>query len=139
MDDILKRFWQDLVGRSSGPMHLRLIMQPAMAAFFAIRAGLADARQGRPAFFWSAITNPAERRELLQSGWKDVGKVFMFAVVLDSIYQLIVHRGVYLGEVVVVATTLAIVPYVLLRGAVNRIARRFVGEPKPGAERDRAA
>ena len=110
-----------------------------MATFLAIRAGLADARQGRPAFFWAAITNPALRRELLRSGWKDVGKVFMLAAALDLIYQLIVHRGVYLGETIVVAATLAIVPYVLLRGPVNRIARRFAGEREVDAKRDRAA
>jgi hypothetical protein len=139
MEDILRRFWHDLIGRSTGPLHFRLILQPAMATLLAIRAGLADARQGRPAFFWAAITNPAHRRELLRNGWKDVGKVFMLAAVLDLIYQLIVHRGVYLGEVIVVAATLAIGPYILLRGPVNRIARKFAGEREVDSESDRAA
>jgi hypothetical protein len=53
-----------------------------------------------------------------------VGKVFILAVVLDSIYQLIVHRGVYVLELLITATVLAIIPYVLVRGPVNRIARR---------------
>jgi hypothetical protein len=139
MDDNLMRFWHNLISRSTGPLHFRLILQPAMATLLAIRAGLADARKGRPAFLWAAITNPAERRELLRNGWKDVGKVFMLAAVLDLIYQLIVHRGVYLGEVIFVAATLAIVPYVLLRGPINRIARRVGGEREVDSERDRAA
>jgi hypothetical protein len=42
--------------------------------------------------------HPGHRPELLRQGWKDVGKVFILAVVLDSIYQLIVHRGVYVLE-----------------------------------------
>lgn len=140
MDEILRRVWENLIGRSSGPMHFRLILQPAVATFLAIRAGLADAREGRPAFLWAAITNPAYRRELLRDGWKDAGKVFSLAAVLDAIYQLIVHRGVYLGELLIVATVLAIVPYVLVRGPVNRMRKRLAPEKKElGSERNRAA
>src|SRR5215471_2463690 len=122
MDDIFRRFWENLIGRSSGPMHLRLVIQPAVAGVLAIRAGLKDAREGRPAFLWSAITNPAYRPELVRQGSRDVGKVFVLAVVLDAVYQLIVQRGVFLLELVVVATLLAIVPYVLIRGPVSRLA-----------------
>ena len=122
MDDILKRFWENLVGRSSGPMHLRLVIQPAVAGVLAIRAGLKDAREGRPAFLWTAVTNPAYRPELLRQGARDVGKVFVIAVVLDAAYQLIVQRGVFLLELLVVAILLAIVPYVLIRGPVSRLA-----------------
>jgi len=61
---------------------------------------------------------------MLKDGWQDVGKVFILAVVLDVIYQWIVQRFVYPGEVIIVAFVLAIVPYLLLRGLVNRIARR---------------
>jgi hypothetical protein len=124
MDEILKRVWDNLIGRSSGPMNFRLIIQPTVAGIIAIRAGLKDAREGRPAFFWVALSNPGCRPELLHDGWKDVGKVFILAMVLDSIYQLIVHRGVYVLELLIIATMLAIVPYVLIRGPVNRIARR---------------
>jgi hypothetical protein len=73
------------------------------------------------------LRNPAHRRELLRQGWKDVGKVFLLAAILDVIYQLIVHRGVYLLELLLTAVTLAIVPYVLLRGPVSRIARLVFG------------
>ena len=41
---------------------------------------------------------------------KDVGKVFILAAVLDSIYQLIVHRGVYVLELLITARVLAIIP-----------------------------
>ena len=73
-------------------------------------------RQDRPPFLSTLFRNPAHRRELLRQGWKDVGKVFLLAAILDVIYQLIVHRGVYLLELLLTAMTLAIVPYVLLRG-----------------------
>ena len=59
----------------------------------------------------------------MKQGWKDVGTVFLIATILDAVYQLIVHRGVYILEVLITAVSLAIVPYVLLRGPVNRIAR----------------
>jgi hypothetical protein len=104
-------------------MSIRLVVQPIVAGLLAIRSGLKDAREGRPAFLWAAVTNPDYRPELLRQGWKDVGKVFVLAIVLDAIYQLIVHRGVYVGELLIVATTLAIVPYCLIRGPVTRIGR----------------
>src|SRR5215831_11383186 len=76
-----------------------------------------------PPFLSTLLRNPAHRRELLRQGWKDVGKVFLLAAILDVIYQLIVHREVYLLELLLTAVTLAVVPYVLLRGPVSRIAR----------------
>ena len=45
MDDLLARVWENLVGRVGGPMTFRLILQPTMAVFLAIRAGLKDARE----------------------------------------------------------------------------------------------
>lgn len=120
-------------------MNFRLIIQPTVAIVLAIRAGLADARQGRPAFLWSAITNPAYRPELLRQCWKDVGKVFVLAVVLDLIYQLVTQRGVYLGELLIVAFLLAIVPYVLVRGPVTRIRKNLAHPKIVRSKGDRAA
>jgi hypothetical protein len=137
--EILERFWENIIGRSTGPMKFRLLVQPTVAIILAIRAGLADARQGRPAFLWTAITDRAYRPELLRQGWKDVRTVFVLAVVLDSIYQLVVHRGVYLGEVLIVAFVLAIIPYVLVRGPVTRIRRRLVHDHAVRDQGDRAA
>ena len=123
MEEILKRVWENLIGRTSGPLNFRLIIQPTVALVIAIRSGLRDAREGRPAFFWAAVFNKNDRPELLRGGWKDIGKVFMIAIILDSIYQLIVHRGVYVLELFITATVLAVVPYLLVRGPVNRITR----------------
>ncbi len=39
----------------------------------------------------------------------------------------IVLRFFYLGEAIIVAIVLAIVPYVILRGIVRRIARKWLG------------
>jgi len=116
--------WEDLAGRVGGPMKLRFILQPTMAAIFAIRAGLKDARDGKAAYFWAIITSPAHRSDLLHEGWKAVSKVFVMAVIIDAIYQYVAFRWFYPGEALVVAFTLAFIPYLLIRGPVNRIAQR---------------
>lgn len=121
------RAWEMLLGRADGPLTLRLIFQPTVAAIFAIRAGLKDAREGRTPYLWSVFANPAHRRDLLREGWKDIGTVFLIAVVLDVIYALIVHRWIYPVQALLVGTVLAIVPYLLIRGPVTRIARRLRG------------
>lgn len=123
MEEILTRIWGNLIGRVHGPLTFRLILQPAMAVFLAIRAGLKDAREGRPIYFWALFTHPAQRRQLLQDGWKSVGRVFILAIVIDAVYQFIVLRWFYPAEALVVAFVLAIVPYLLVRGPVSRIAR----------------
>ena len=52
-----------------------------------------------------------------------MGKIFILAVVLDVLYQLMVFRWVYPLELLSVALALAVVPYAALRGPVNRLAR----------------
>ncbi len=47
MDELTAR-WADLVGRIHGPLSFRLILQPAVAIFLAIQAGMHDAKEGRP-------------------------------------------------------------------------------------------
>jgi hypothetical protein len=102
-----------------------------MAAFFAIRAGLKDARTGRPAYFWTILTRPDERRALLHDGWKDVMKVFLLALVLDLVYQVIVFRWLYPLEMLIVAVLLACFPYLLIRGPANRIAAALRRHRRP--------
>ena len=129
MDDTWARIADDLVARVGGPMTFRLVLQPIMAAIFAIRSGLADARSGRPPYFRSLLSDRAERAAMIEDGWRHVGKVFVLAVVLDIVYQMIVSRFVYPGEAIIVGFVLAIVPYVILRGLVTRLARSKRGLP----------
>ena len=121
--DALKRAVDELLGRASGPMHLRLIMQPLMATFFAIRAGLRDGRAGEPPFLWAYITHPDARHRLMKSAWKDIGKVFVIAILLDTVYQIIALHQFRIVQTLLVAFVLAILPYVLVRGPVSRLAR----------------
>ena len=131
MEEMWIRFLDDMAGRITGPMKFRLLLQPVMASIFAVVAGLKDARTGQPPYFWALFTDKAHRREMLRDGWKSVGKVFVLALVLDVVYQVIVLRFVYPGEVMVVAVLLAIVPYLLVRGLVTRLARGPAGQPRP--------
>jgi hypothetical protein len=102
----------------------RLFLQPAMAMFFAFRDGVADAREGRPPHFWRMVTGPPEaRRRRARETVRAVLKVFIMAVVVDCVYQWIVFKWIYPFEAMVTAVILAIVPYVALRGVVNRVAR----------------
>src|SRR5271169_2768808 len=121
MQDLANRFFENLVDRVHGPMKFRLVLQPLMAAFFAFRDGRKDALAGRGAYFWQLFTDSGHRKELVANGWKSVGRVFILAVVLDAVYQLWQLHWFYPGEAVTVALILAIIPYLLLRGPVNRL------------------
>lgn len=124
MEEMWMRFVENLADRVSGPMKFRLLLQPLMAVIFAVMSGLKDAKAGKPPYFWALLTDPAHRREMIRDGWKSVGKVFVLALILDVVYQVIVQHFVYPGEAIVVALVLAIVPYLIVRGLVTRLARR---------------
>ncbi|MFO0828969.1 MAG: hypothetical protein U0572_12580 [Phycisphaerales bacterium] len=149
LDEFLTQVGDMLIGREHGPLHLRLVLQPLVAVTLAIHSGLRDAREGRPPyFFWGLVTEKSRRAELIRLAWKDVGKVFCVAIVLDVIYELIVWRAAYPTQAMIVAFVLAILPYLALRGPVTRIARRWFGvrpqaatepastSPQGGAARD---
>jgi hypothetical protein len=123
MDELLARIWEHLMGRVSGPMSFRLVLQPTVAVILAVRAGLQDARTGSAAYGWAVLTDSVHRQALLREGWKAIAKVFLLAIVLDVVYQIVALRWIYPGEAVLVAFLLACVPYLLLRGIVNRLMR----------------
>lgn len=131
MDEFLTRIWENLGGRVGGAMPFRLLLQPAVASFMAVRAGLADLKAGRRPYNWALVTDRTHRRALLLEGWKSIAKVFVMAVVVDFIYQMRVLRWFYPLEALIVAFLLACVPYLLIRGPLNRLihwaaARRMV-------------
>jgi hypothetical protein len=76
----------ELLGRSSGPFHARLFVQPIVAVVLAIRAGLRDAHSANPAFLWGIVTgSTADRRQLIRSAWQDLGKMFVVGVAIDLV------------------------------------------------------
>jgi hypothetical protein len=125
MEDMVMRIIANMIDRVDGPLQFRVFLQPVMAIIFAVISGVNDAKFGKPPYFWSLISSPEHRREMLKDGWKSVGKVFLLAMVLDVVYQYIQLDFVYAGEVVIVAFILAIIPYLIVRGLVTRVIRLF--------------
>jgi hypothetical protein len=123
LDQLLARFWSEIGARPHGPMAFRFFVQPAVATFFACRDGIRAARKGNPAYLWALLVWKGHRRELLREGWRSVGRVFMAAVVIDLLYEAFVLRGVRPLQAVFVGALLGVLPYVVLRGLVSRVAR----------------
>lgn len=121
--EILSRGVEQLFGRASGPLHLRLFIMPTVVTILAIRAGLKDVREGQPSFLWGIITNPTQRRRRLVAAWNDITRIFIIAIVLDTAYQLMVLRALYVVQALIVAVACAIVPYVLFRSSTTLLAR----------------
>jgi hypothetical protein len=125
MEEYLRQVWHMIAGRQHGPFAFRLVLQPLASALIACRAGWRDARAGRPAFGWAVLTNPVDRHELLWQGWKELTRVFAIAVIVDLVYEVIVFHRIYPGQSLIVAAILALLPYPLFRGVVNRVVRRL--------------
>ena len=121
--DMIARGWDDFLARPTSSLNFRFILQPTMAGLLALRAGIQDAREGKQGYFWAILSNPERRVQLLHEGWRGVRTLFLVAIVLDCFYQLIMVRFIYPLELLFTAVLLAFVPYVLLRGPFNRVAR----------------
>lgn len=122
-------FINGLMARIEGPMSFRFVLQPLIALFFAFRDGRRDAREQRPPYFWALFTEPEHRREMLESGWHSIGKVFIVAIVLDLVFQYLVFSSFRLIGALLAGIILALIPYLLLRGPVNRIMRAKAKRP----------
>ncbi len=120
---VFGRVWHDMTGGLHAPLGFRVVVQPIVAAFFAVRAGQRDALEGKPLFFWAVLGDPVHRRERLREAWKHVGKVFLAAVIIDIVYQVVVERWIYPSEALMVGLILAVLPYLIFRGIVNRMLR----------------
>ena len=126
MDELLTRFWSDVVGRFHGPFSFRFVLQPLMALVFAARDGIVDARQERAPYFWTIFTRPRERWELLREGGKAVARVIALGVLMDVVYQVLIFHRIYAPQLIVIVLALAFLPYVVFRGPINRIARAWM-------------
>ena len=127
--ETLDRVWANLLARPSGPMTFRFVLQPAMAAIAALRDGINDARLGRRPYLWAILTGvrgPEGRSGRLWEGILSTARVLILGVIMDVIYQWIVLKTFYPAESAIIAILLAFVPYLLLRGPFERVARHRV-------------
>ena len=124
MDDVWMRFIDNMWDRVSGPMKFRFILQPVMACVFAVIDGMKDAKAGKPPYFYALFTDPVHRSDMIADGWKSIGKVFILALILDLGFQIFFQGAVFPGETLIVGFALALLPYLILRGPINRVVRK---------------
>lgn len=126
MEDLVNNFLNNVGIRHEGPMSFRLIIQPAISLVYAIIAGIKDAKAGNHHFLEGFVLGKVERKTALKEIWKDVGKVFILAAVLEIIFEIIQFKTVHPLEVLKVSFFLAILPYLIFRGPVDRIVSLFI-------------
>jgi hypothetical protein len=127
----LDRLLRDLLARPGGPLTFRFILQPAMAAVAAFRDGVEDARLGRMPYLLLILRGVEPRGRRLWEGVVSTARILMLGIVIDAVYQWLVLKTFYPGQAAVVAILLAFVPYLLLRGPMQRIARYWVARRPP--------
>lgn len=115
----------ELVGRLDGPLHFRFLLQPLVAAIIGYRDGVRDAKAGTPPFFALLTQVGREQRKVMfHDAWSSIGKVFILAFVLDCTFQYLAYKSIGILAAAVIAASLAIIPYLLFRGLVNRMISR---------------
>jgi hypothetical protein len=125
--EVFMRIWQNLLDRPGGPFVFRFILQPIMATMAALRDGIHDARTGRAPFLWTVLTDPARRRGRLDEALVATSRIVLLGLAIDTVYQYIEFETFHPAEALIIALLLAFVPYLVLRGLVTRVARRWVG------------
>ena len=122
------RLWRDMLDRPDGPMTFRFILQPAMAALAAFRDGVKDARLGRTPYVLAllrGVRSTEGRSGRLWEGIVATARILILGVIMDMIYQWLEFKTFYPGQAATIAILLAFVPYLLLRGPFERIARHW--------------
>jgi hypothetical protein len=118
-----KQFLIDLPKRLNGPGRFRFVLQPAVAIFLGIRAGIADGRAGRPPYIFTLLSDGKRRRELLREGFAQVATLVAMAILLDAVSQWLILRAVYPGPALLVGPVLIAFPYSASRALANRYVR----------------
>lgn len=128
--EINQRMWRDFFDRPGGPMSFRFYLQPIMAIIAAVHDGINDARTGRTPYMQKLISRSGHLSETLGEALHATARIVLLALGMDAIYQLTVLDTFYPGEMVMVALLLAVVPYVLTRGPIALIVRRWFASSK---------
>jgi hypothetical protein len=114
----------DGIGRSlmGGKFQLRLVLQPTAAVLLGIRFGLVDAKQNKEPYLLGVFHAARhDRWPALKQGLRDAIVPLCLAFVLDSIVQRLLLGRVRPLAALMVGALLAFLPFVLARGAANRI------------------
>jgi hypothetical protein len=130
LHEIFIRFWSDLMSRPEGPYGFRFALQPVMAIIMATLDGIKDARTGRSPYFRTIIFNPEKRTGRLLEGLRSTTRILLLGLAMELLYQFKVLHTFYINEAIVVIFVLAFLPYLLLRGPIERIARHWIESKK---------
>jgi len=126
-----RAFLEDLPKRLTGPGRFRFVLQPAVAIFLGIRAGIADGRAGRPPYIFGVVFHAQHRLQLVKEGLKQLSTLIAVAILLDAISQFLILHAIYPGAALVVGPVLISIPYALSRAVSNRWVRRKAVSDKP--------
>lgn len=106
--DFVFRTASQLAGRVGGPFTFRFALQPITAIVLGVRAGRRDAASPKP------------RGDYWRDVWRDIGRLCVFALVVDALYQVLMFSWFYPGQAVAMAEVLAVVPYLITRSLARR-------------------
>lgn len=130
--DIIIENWnrgiEQLFGRTDGFLVFRLFIMPVVSSIIGIRAAVRDFQEKGPALFYNFFAGHADKKRILSSGWKDVGRIIIVALVLDAVYQIITFRAFYIFQAMMIAFLCAFLPYIFFRHLTNRLARMFTNK-----------
>jgi hypothetical protein len=133
--DVVARIWQNVVERPGGPMTFRFFLQPVMAGIAAYLDGVRDARAGRPPFLNALLVDRAGRADRVGEAVIATSRIILLGLVMDLVYQYLEFDAFKPGEAAIVAVLLAVLPYLVLRGPITRIARRRLDVGQSNADR----
>jgi hypothetical protein len=117
-----RQFLEDLPKRLTGPGRFRFVLQPAVAIFLGVRAGIADARAGRMPYIRRMVLDGEHRIALMKEVLAQQSTLIAMSVLLDAVSQFLILREIYPGAALVVGPVLIAAPYALSRALANRVA-----------------
>jgi len=121
--------WDRVLARVTGPLHFRLIVQPAVAILLGIRDGLRDAKAGEPPYLQAVLTHHETRKDKVESLWRSLRLGILVAIVLDALVQYLLFRSVRVVGALLVGTILMAFPYAIARALANR-GSKTAGKPR---------
>jgi hypothetical protein len=116
-----REFLLDFPERLAGPGRFRFLLQPAFAIGLGIRAGLSDARAGRPAYLRALLSGGGERSLLLRTSLEQIANLLLMGILLESLSQWFIFGESHFGAALVVGPVLIVLPYVMARTLANRL------------------
>ena len=129
--DQVAQYFAELFGRTDGPLTFRLVLQPLVATFLGVRAGIRDARAGAPIYGWELVSNPAHRRDLVEAGHRRhvgigvrVEVVFLVQARAELRIRVRIELAPILAQVVVVFLL------ILRRDALGAFAGPLAGQAR---------